>query len=299
MTEVPRRHVLIGGLTLAALAASPHKAVMADPDRPPQPVEDRLGEMERRQNALIGVFATDLGTGRTIAHRAHDMFAMCSTFKTYAAARVLQKAERGELALTDRVTIEPGDIVPNSPVTEAHVGQTMTLAQLCQAALQRSDNAAANWLLRVIGGPSGVTDFARSIGDQRSRLDRWEIELNAAVPADPRDTTTPEAIGAGYRSILTGNVLAEPQRRQLEDWMRTNQTSSVRPVLPPGWATADKTGSGDYASTNDVGIAYGPAGERLLLAIMTRTAANDPDAPNDRQLVGDVASVLVAELLAA
>ncbi len=80
MTEVPRRHVLIGGLTLAALAASPHKAVMADPDRPPQPVEDRLGEMERRQNALIGVFATDLGTGHTIAHRAQDMFARCSTF---------------------------------------------------------------------------------------------------------------------------------------------------------------------------------------------------------------------------
>ncbi|MGE2718640.1 class A beta-lactamase [Mycolicibacterium celeriflavum] len=295
MTDLSRRHVLIGGLTLAALAAAPHKAVMAEP---PPPVTDRLAAMERDQNALIGVFAVNLDTGRTVAHRAQDPFAMCSTFKTYAAARVLQKAERGELALTDRVPVEESDIVPNSPVTGAHVGQTMTLAELCQAALQQSDNAAGNLLLRTIGGPSRVTDFARSIGDQGSRLDRWEIELNAAVPGDPRDTTTPEALGGGYRSILTGNVLGEPQRRRLEDWMRANQTSSVRPALPPGWTTADKTGSGDYASTNDVGIAFGPAGERLLLAIMTRTAADDPNVPNNRQMVGEVGSMLVAELLA-
>ena len=294
MSDFSRRDVLVGGMTLAALAASPHKTAMA---APLPPVEDRIGAVERSQNTLIGVFATNFDTGRTVAHRAQDPFAMCSTFKGYAAARVLQKAERGELALTDRVTIEPTDIVPNSPVTEAHVGQTMTLAELCQAALQQSDNAAGNWLLRVIGGPSGVTEFARSIGDERSRLDRWEVELNAAVPNDPRDTTTPEAIGRGYRSMLTGSVLSEPLRRQLEEWMRANQTSSVRPALPPGWTTADKTGSGDYASTNDVGLAFGPDGERLLLAIMTRTAANDPDAPNNRPMIGELATLLVAELV--
>lgn len=294
MTDLSRRNVLIGGLTLAALAASPHKSAAADP---PQ-LAGRLAEMERSHNALIGVVAVNLDTGRTVAHRAQDPFSLCSTFKTYAAARVLQRAERGELALTDRVTVEQRDIVPNSPVTGEHVGQTMTLAELCQAALQQSDNAAGNLLLRTIGGPSGVTDFARSIGDQRTRLDRWEIELNAAVPGDPRDTTTPEALGGGYRSLITGNVLGEPQRRQLDDWMRANRTSSVRPVLPPGWTIADKTGSGDYASTNDVGVAFGPAGERLLLAIMTRTATDDPDVPNDRQMVGDVGSMLVAELLA-
>ena len=54
--------------------------------------------------------------------------------------------------------------------------------------------------------------------------------------------------------------------------MRANETSSMRAGLPDGWTTADKTGNGDYGSTNDVGIAYGPAGQRLLVAIMTRVA---------------------------
>ena len=81
------------------------------------------------------------------------------------------------------------------------------------------------------------------------------------MPGDPRDTSTPRALGTGFRSLLTGDASRRPpQRGQLDDWMRANQTSSMRAGLPPGWTTADKTGSGDYATTNDVGIAYGPDG---------------------------------------
>ena len=109
--------------------------------------------------------------------------------------------------------------------------------------------------MKTIGGPSAIAAFARSIGDPSSRLDRWETELNSAVPGDPRDTSTPEALGGGYRDLLAGDALAPPQRQQLEDWMRANDTSSMRAGLPPGWTTADKTGSGDYGSTNDVVVA--------------------------------------------
>jgi beta-lactamase class A len=234
-----------------------------------------------------------------VAHRADDAFAMCSTFKAYAAARVLQKAARGELKLTDAITVEASDILPNSPITETRVGRNITIEELCVAAVQRSDNAAANWLLRVIGGPSRITDFARSVGDDRSRLDRWEIELNSAVPGDPRDTSTPRALGGGFRSLLVGDALGESERRRLDEWMRANQTSSMRAGLPQGWTTADKTGSGDYATTNDVGIAYGPDGQRLLLAFMTRTQSNDPDAPTLRPMIGELAALLVPHLTAA
>jgi beta-lactamase class A len=165
------------------------------------------------------------------------------------------------------------------------------------AALQVSDNTAGNLLLKTIGGPSEIAAFARSIGDPSSRLDRWETALNSAVPGDPRDTSTPDALGGGYRSLLTGDALA-PQRQQLEDWMRANETSSMRAGLPPGWTTADKTGSGDYGSTNDVGVAYGPAGQRVLLAMMTRSQANDPKAQNLRPLIGELTTLLIPALLA-
>jgi beta-lactamase class A len=76
-----------------------------------------------------------------------------------------------------------------------------------------------------------------------------------------------------------------------------NQTSCVRAGLPPGWTTADKTGSGDYGSANDIGVASGPAGQRLLLAIMTRSRADDPKARSLRPAISELTSLLMPELL--
>ncbi|MGV0643383.1 class A beta-lactamase [Mycolicibacterium sp. XJ2546] len=294
MISLSRRHLLIGGLTLAA-AASTQRIALADPA---PTLEAQIADLERKHAALIGIFAANPDSGTTVAHRAQERFAMCSTFKTYAAARVLQLAQRGELSLDQRMFVDPTDIVINSPVTEAHAGGEMTLAELCQAALQRSDNTAANLLLVRLGGPQAITEFARSIGDQESRLDRWEPALNAGIPGDPRDTSTPEALGGGYRNLLAGDVLALPQRSRLEEWMRANQTSSMRAGLPPGWTSADKTGSGDYASTNDVGIAYGPDGQQILLALMLRTQTSDPNAQGLRPLIGEVTGLVLPALLA-
>lgn len=291
MFSLSRRQVLVGGLSLAALTACAPPRASATPG-----IAQRLDELQRRHHAVIGVYAVNLETGQTVAFGADQMLAMCSTFKGYAAAAILQRAQRGELALTDTVAIRAEDIQPHSPLTEPRVGQTMTLSELCVAAVQQSDNAAANLLLGTLGGPQAITDFARSIGDDRSRLDRWETELNSAIPGDPRDTTTPRAIGTGYRTLLTGDALPEAERRLLEEWLRGNQTSSMRAGLPDGWTTADKTGSGDYGTSNDVGIAYGPDGRRLLLSLMVRSSGADPDAPSLRPLIGELAALLVPEL---
>lgn len=287
--------MLAGGLAVAGLAAWSQKPALAEPV---PPVHDRIQALQRQHNVKIGVYAVDLASGRTVSHLDGEMFAVCSTFKGYAAARVLQMVQHGELALDREVYVDPKwAALPNSPRTAPNSGGQMTLAELCAAAVQVSDNAAGNLLLQTIGGPAAITDFARSIGDDRTRLDRWEIELNSATPGDPRDTSTPRALGGGYRNLLTSDVLAAPQRQQLEDWMRANETSSMRPGLPEGWTTADKTGNGDYASTNDIGIAYGPQGQRLLLAIMTRTQTDDPNAPNNRPLIGELTKLLVPWLL--
>jgi beta-lactamase class A len=297
MTRLSRRQALFGGLTLAAVAASQPIPVLAEPTDPLAGINERLDELERRHNAIIGVHAVDIETGRNVGHRDTELFAVCSTFKTYAAAAVLQKSERGELALDQKVFVDPAEIVTNSPRTQPRAGGEMTLDELCQAALQVSDNTAGNLLLQTIGGTQAITEFARSIDDEATRLDRWETERNSAIPGDPRDTSTPHMIGRGYRNLLTHDVLAPPQRQQLEDWMRANETSSMRAGLPAGWTTADKTGSGDYGSTNDVGVAYDPAGRRVLLAMMTRSKVNDPKAQNLRPLIAELTKLLIPVLL--
>ncbi|SBS79165.1 Beta-lactamase [uncultured Mycobacterium sp.] len=300
--SLSRRRLLVVGAALTAVAAcgekpSPAHPTLSDPAEPLPPIEQRIAALEKRHNAFVGLYGQNLDSTQSVAHRDGDLFAMCSTFKAYASARVLQMAQAGELRLTDTVVVDPTLLRANSPRTEPNVGKPMALSDLCAAALQVSDNTAGNLLLRVIGGPPAITAFARSIGDDRTRLDRWETELNSALPGDPRDTSTPRALGGGILSVLTGTVLDEPHRKQLEDWMRVNTTSSVRAGLPPDWTTADKTGSGDFASTNDVGIAFGPHGERVLLAIMTRTQSNDANSPALRDLVAEVTTLALPALL--
>lgn len=295
--RLSRRDLVVGGLTLAAVGVAAGCADESALAAPAPSLPEQLGDLEARHNAFIGVFGLNLDSGRSVRNRADEAFALCSTFKTYAAALVLSRVADGELSLDKPVFVDPAGIIAHSPVTAERAGGQMTLAELSRAALQQSDNLAANLLLATLGGPRVITDFARSIGDSSSRLDRWEPELNSAIPGDPRDTGTPEALGTGYRNLLAGDALPPAQRALLDGWMRANQTSSMRAGLPPDWTTADKTGGGDYATTNDVGVAYGPGGTRVLLSIMTRTQSADPEAPGLRPLIGEVAAVVLGHLL--
>jgi beta-lactamase class A len=295
--QISRRQLLIAGAAAAALTTSGIPRSQAAPGA----VEDQLAALEDRYNAKVGCYGRNLGSARTLTYRADDLFATCSAFKAYVAAQILLKDQLGELKLRDEVYIDPKLFVPvASPMTEPNLGGWMALSDLCAAAVRQSDNTATNLMLEILGGPPSVTEFARSVGDDRTWMVRWETELNTAYPGDPRDTTSPRGMGTGFLNMLTGDTFDEPHRAQLEEWMRTIVTGDtrIRAGLPAGWTIADKTGAGDYASTNDIGVAFGPAGERLVLAVMTRTRSDDPKAPALNALIADVTRTVVPWLLA-
>ena len=110
------------------------------------------------------------------------------------------------------------------------------MGDLCEATITLSDNTAGNLLLDTLGGPEGLTGFLREIGDDTTRLDRWETELNEGVPGDPRDTTTPRAMVATLETLLFGAVLSAASRAQLEDWMIADKVAEalIRASLPQG-----------------------------------------------------------------
>ena len=173
----------------------------------------------------------------------------------------------------------------------------MTLDALCAAAITQSDNTAANLLLESIGGPKGWTEFARSLGDNSSRLDRMEPDLNTAtIAGDDRDTTTPAAMAADLQRLFTSDVLSEESRTRLESWMIANQTGSkmIRASVPADWQVGDKTGRSGKGQSNDIAILRRPSGGPLFLAIYV-------DAPRESSegrdaLVAEVAKTAI-ELL--
>jgi beta-lactamase class A len=154
---------------------------------------------------------------------------------------------------------------------------SMSIVELCAAVVTHSDNAAANTLLNGIGGPQAFTRFMRSIGDQVTRLDRYEIELNENQPGDDRDTTTPRAMVDSLLRIFTQDVLSLSSRALLIDWMSQAQTGldRVRAGIPKSWPAGDKTGTGQNGAVNDVCVVYPPDRRPVFIAVYMSGSALD------------------------
>ncbi|WP_441947524.1 class A beta-lactamase [Nocardia sp. 2TAF39] len=253
-------------------------------------------EMETDHAARLGVYAIDTASGHTVAHRDSERFPIASTFKGLACGALLRDHPLSTGYFDQVIHYPRTDLVENSPVTEKRVDSGMTVAELCDAAITVSDNTAGNQLLKLLGGPEGFTAFLRSIGDNITRLDRWETELNTAIPGDQRDTTTPAALAADYRTLVLGDTLAEPERAQLKSWLMASKTGGerIRAGLPEGWTVADKTGSPAYGGANDVAIAWPPGRAPLVIAVLTTKF--EQQAKADNPLVADATRAAVGAL---
>ncbi|NEW52447.1 class A beta-lactamase [Nocardia cyriacigeorgica] len=256
----------------------------------------QFAELETTYDARLGVFAVDTGSGRSVAHREGERFPMASTFKGLACGALLRDHPLSTGYFDQVIHFPASDLVEYSPVTETRVETGMTVAELCDAAITVSDNTAGNQLLKLLGGPEGFTAFLRSIGDNISRLDRWETELNTAIPGDERDTTTPAALAADYRTLVVGDTLAEPERAQLTSWLVANTTGDtrIRAGLPGDWKVADKTGSPAYGSALDVAVTWPPGRAPIVIAVMS--TKSEQDAEPDNALLADATRAAIAAL---
>jgi beta-lactamase class A len=207
-------------------------------------------------------------------------YAMASTFKLPLAAALLWQVDRKAFPIEHPMPIASGDVLPHSPAVSAALetgAATMTIRELCAAAVVASDNAAANLLLKGLGGPPALTAFFRTLGDDTTRLDRLEPDLNSNLPDDPRDTTTPRAMVDTLLRIFTQEVLSIPSRALLIDWMTASRTglTRVRSGLPRSWAAGDKTGTGANGAVNDLCIAYPPGRRPIFIAVYLSGSALD------------------------
>lgn len=289
---VNRRAALALGAGVALAVAVPTQAQAS-------PVKGKLRDLEEKHGARLGVFACDTGSGRTVLHRADERFPMCSVFKTLAAAAVLRRDRDGALlSKVIRYTKAEVDKSGYGPITglPENLANGMTVKALCEATITYSDNAAANFLLRELGGPTAVTRFCRSIGDPVTRLDRWEPELNSAEPWQQLDTTSPRAIGQTYARLTVGHALERADAEQLTAWLLANTTGAnrLKAGLPHDWRLGDKTGTGKYGTTNDVGITW-PSG-RAPIVVAVLTTKPDAAAGADEPLVAEAAAIVADAL---
>ena len=276
------RRLFLAGLAASAACVRARAAASSAEERLAL-ANKRLAEIEAREGGRLGVFVRDTGAGTTIEHRADERFPMCSTFKLLTAAAALKRVDDGAERLDRTIAYGPNDLLEYAPIAKAHVAEGgMTLADLCAAAIDWSDNTAANLVLQAIGGAPGFTQFARSLGDKVTRLDRNEPTLNEATPGDERDTTSPRAMAADMQKVLVGDALTDASRSQLQSWLINDKVGDkrLRAGLPSSWRIGDKTGSGERGSTNTIAIIWPPERAPLIATVYYTESSAPMDARN-------------------
>lgn len=256
--------------------------------------DQRLGQLEKEYDARLGIYAIDTGTGRTVSYRPDERFAYTSTFKPLAAGALLLKKPLDEL---DKViTYKKEDLVTYSPVTEKHVEKGMTLREISDAAIRYSDNTAGNLLLKELGGPAGLETALQEIGDNITKPERYETDLNEAVPGDIRDTSTPKALATTLKAFTVDGVLPTEKQDVLIDWLKRNTTGDelIRAAVPEGWAVGDKTGAGSYGTRNDIAIIWPPNQAPIVMAVLS--SRTEQDASYDNALIAKAAKVVLDSL---
>lgn len=234
-------------------------------------VQQQLATLEASANGRLGVCAVDTANNKSLCYRANERFPLCSTFKVIDVAAILKKSMTDPGLLKKRIIYTTSNLVTTwNPITEQHMADGMTINELCAAAMSYSDNSAADFLANQLGGPTAVTAFARSIGDDSFCLDHLEVDgLGSAIPGDPHDTTTPEAMTKSLRKIMLGDILSPHLRELLQIWFKANTTGNtcIRAGVPIGWTVGDKTGSGDYGTRNDIAVLWPIKGSPIVLSI--------------------------------
>lgn len=304
--NISRRHMLAlvpAGLAASALLAGcqPESSDAATPASGPDPAARALAALEASAGGRLGVAFLDSATGQISGRRMSERFALCSTFKWPLSAVVLHAVEGGKLTLDQPVSYGASDLMPNSPVTQKNVAKgAMTVAELMEATITTSDNAAANLLLPLIGGPAGMTERLRAWGDAVTRLDRFEPDMNLVANEDPRDTTTPAAMTALLRTILFGDTLTPASRTRLVKWGAATTTGPkrLRAGLPADWRLSHKTGTGMAPGMgnkyNDIAAVTPPGKPPILITAYYESAVESEEMRGeDEAVLAEVARIAV------
>ena len=261
----------------------------------------------QKSDAIIGVSAIHLESGKRVSIRNTERFPMGSVYKFPIALAVLRRVDIGTMSLDQVVTIEPRDFSPGwSPLREKANGRpiVLTVGELLHHMVSISDNTASDALLALVGGPTAVTTRMAELGFSAIRIDRSEKQMAADLrkrggreryAIDARDTSTPDAMAellAAFWNKRDG--LSRESHAMLVQFMTETQTGAHRiKAAVPGATVTHKTGTMP-GTTNDVAVVTLRNGEHIALAIFTKGSKRDVTAEAEADIRAITLTVLEA-----
>ncbi|MDP8916345.1 MAG: class A beta-lactamase-related serine hydrolase [Pseudomonadota bacterium] len=270
---------------IASVAAP--SAAAAVPPPPPAPAEfqARIEELARSFDGDVGIAVKDLQQGWAASWQGEKLLPQQSSMKIWLAVAVLDAVDQGRLRLDEPVVIRPNDLsVFNQPMVRPLVlddgVHVATIDTLLRWALQKSDNAATDILMRRLGGGpavqavldrKGLTGVRIGVEERllqprisglewrpefidgdlfnRARDQVGDAGREAALEAylrNPADGATPIGTVNALEALKKGWLLSPASTQKLLEILSGGRGGGARlkAGVPTEWVVAHKTGTG-------------------------------------------------------
>ena len=203
----------------------------------------------------LGFFYKNLVTGLEYGVNENDAFLAASVIKFPLLLHVLTRAERGEISLSDKLTVENWEKVPScgglNQFTDAVEADIHTL---CRLMIVLSDNTATNKLIRFCGMEQVNAAF-REMGLSKTVLNRLLFDYEAAARGQ-QNWICPREIGMLLEQLYKNEFVSPEVSQEVINILLKQQIDhKLDGRLCGEVPIAHKTGE-DSQLSNDVGIVF-------------------------------------------
>ena len=263
-----------------------------------------------------GVWVKHLTTGEEAAVHADDAFNSASVIKLAVMTLAFEMADKGQLSLSDRVTINTSDYRGGSGVFQFNdPGLQPTLRDVLLQMIITSDNTATDIAIGKVGGVERVNAWLRDHGyGDALTLNMTVKDLFAKYRALPQGTNANEKTN-GDRGYWLGAMTPRATGRLIESIQKCSDGTATVPAIAAQKSCADmirmmraqqsgarrlphflnvpvghKTGDFPPVLANDVGVVYARSGP-IVIAFFANAIEGSYGEAEDRE--GRIAQLIV------
>jgi beta-lactamase class A len=278
----------LAGLALPAPTSTADKPLLLAAVPPPAPpqweeLEGFLAGVRGRFRGVISYTVEDLQTGRSIVWNENQPLPAASVIKLPVAVAVFEQELAGKIRLDAEVELKRTDKADGSGVLKrARSGTRLSVEDLLELMIQRSDNTATNILTDLLGLEE-INGSCRRQGLLATIMPRYIMDL-AARDNRIENYTTAADMARLLKALYARRILDPPRCGQLLDILKGQHVRDRLPrYLPPSVPIAHKTGLMKDAC-HDVGILYG-SNHDYVIAVLTTEFGSFTQA---KQAIGQI-----------
>jgi len=278
-----RRQALIAAVMMAATVSGCARAQL--PGKAAAPALARadtaalhrtLDSIADAHHGIVGYTIHNLETGERLERRGDETFPTASLIKVPILVTVYDLVAKGQLALTDPLTVLRIDQVGGAGVLQyMRPGLTISVADAAWLMATISDNTATNLLVDRIAARR-VWQKMEALGLPHSKVHGRSMNAIARVSVDSAEkyglgVTTPNEMAALFELLARGKAVNAQADSAMLDVLEHNEDSDLLQRFTGGVRAAHKTGATDRVRT-ECTLWY--LSSRVVACVLTRENAD-------------------------